>query len=169
MKFADKTKSTAYILIAFIMLLLMPASIFKQTYAWYAGFNNYVTSALCALVVLLFVLKTLHNQERKTQWLQRIELVCFYIACIAGQLFMENVTLYNIAITGLGLLVYLVIYHKINLKLLIGFCLTWIGAIIMFTNPNYMNILAGNSSYQQVGSNTSVYDKVIQTLLKIIP
>ncbi|MCB7389605.1 hypothetical protein, partial [Bariatricus massiliensis] len=82
---------------------------------------NYVTSALCALVVLLFVLKTLHNQERKTQWSQRIELVCFYIACIAGQLFMENVTLYNIAITGLGLLVYLVIYRKINLKLLIGF------------------------------------------------
>lgn len=169
LKFADKTKSTAYILIAFIMLLLMPASIFKQTYAWYAGFNNYVTSALCALVVLLFVLKTLHNQERKTQWSQRIELVCFYIACIAGQLFMENVTLYNIAITGLGLLVYLVIYRKINLKLLIGFCLTWIGAIIMFTNPNYMNILAGNSSYQQVGSSTSMYDKVIQTLLKIIP
>lgn len=169
LKFAGKAKSTAYMFIAFLLLLLMPASIFKQTYAWYAGFNNYVTSALCALVVLGFILKKLQNQETTSKWSQRIETLCFFVACAAGQLFMENVTLYNIAITGLGLLVYVVVYRKINVKLLIGFCLTWIGAIIMFMNPNYLNILAGHSSYQQVGSKTSMYDKVIQTLLKVIP
>lgn len=169
LKFVDKTKSTAYSLITFIILLLMPAAIFKQTYAWYAGFNNYVTSSLCALIVLMFILNTLNPQENTSKWSLRIQSVLFLIACTAGQLFMENVTLYNIAITGLGLITYVVLYRKINLKLLIGFCLTCIGAVIMFTNPNYLNILDGKSDYQQVGSNTTMYDKVIVTLLKVIP
>lgn len=169
LRLIHKENSRAFLVMTFTALLLMPNPIFKQTYAWFAGFNNYVTSALCALVILGMVIQIVTYRGQQPKHYQKIELILFYLACLAGQLLMESVTLYNMAIIGVGLIVYWMMYRKINTKLLIGLGFACIGSVIMFSNPNYLNMLSGNTSYQKVGAATSLSDKVIETMLRTIP
>lgn len=168
LRIIHKEKSVAYLLLAFTALLLMPSQIFKQIYAWFAGFNNYATSALCVLIILFVIVKTVTTKEKTLDRNSLVETIIFWFACLTGQLLMENVTLYNMAMIAIAIVQYFVVYRKLNLKLLIGFVLTMIGAVMMFTNPNYMNILAGKTTYQQVKMHMTLMEKMRDSLFNVI-
>ena len=81
-----------------LLLLSLRLDIWRETYAWVAGFSNYVASAL---LLLAYHRLLLDGEEEKTG-LPR--LLAAYLAGVAVQLFLEDLTIYVLLCTLLALL-----------------------------------------------------------------
>lgn len=161
----SKIKYFSPVLITFILMLLMPSNLHKQTMSWFAGFYNYIPAAIATLLIFLYITNIFINKNNVSS----LFTVIFLLSSFIGQLFMENHTIYNVVLLLTSLILYFAIYKKINLKLLSGFLLTMIGFITMFSNPYYLIILKGDSSYQKVGDEGGIIDSSIETIFNTIP
>lgn len=152
-------------LVIFMFMLLIPTTMYSQIYGWFAGFYNYVPATLCALFLLRCYLKLYEGWS-----LTRIERNVALLLALIGQWFMENMTIFNVVIIALLIVMLWFKYKMISLTTIALFFMSLCGAIIMFLNPNYMNILAGHSHYQKVSDDQhGIIAKVIGTLFTQFP
>src|SRR5690606_16026446 len=134
-------------LLAFILVMSVPVNVFAQTFAWAAGFANYITS-LCFLIFYLLIVRNIYNDEvpkyRKSLYFIVIPLG------IITQLFVEHITVFVIY-TSIFVIFYTYIKHKKFFGIHIAFMISnIIGFIIMFSNGAYWNIINGSDSYRSI-------------------
>lgn len=82
---------------------------------------------------------------------------------------MENTTLFNTMILILAIVLHVLLYRKLNPKLILGLAISSLGTILMFINPNYRKIFFEGNSYQKVSSDTGIIDKVTTTITTVLP
>lgn len=165
-KTIDAQKNIIFYFITFIMMMIMPSQIFSQTFGWFAGFYNYAPPILCTLLIIHTILNIIvYNKKMSVH-----NLVIFYLVCLVGQLFIENITVFNCMFLFLSLIYYFVSFRMINTKLLFGFLMSTIGTMLMFSNPNYHKIFfEGATDYQQVSNDSGFFTKIFETATSILP
>lgn len=158
-------KKFIYILICFTFLIMIPSGVYSETYGWLAGFYNYIPSSIISLFILYTIIYILYGDEEASinhLWL-------FLTACLFGQLFIENITIYNSLIILIGASIYGIQHKKLNYYLIVGFMLSCIGAIIMFLNPIYFKIIDGKTVYHSISDKVGIIHKIGTTLLMDFP
>lgn len=164
MKHRQSERSFMYMTI-FMFVLLIPTAIYSQTYGWFAGFYNYVPATLCSFFILRCSLKIFEGWHLKPS-----ESITLIVVSLIGQWFMENMTLFNVMISFLLVVGVIYKYKRLPSVVLAMSLSTVIGALIMFMNPNYLNIIAGKSNYQKVSDEQhGIIAKVIGTLFSQFP
>lgn len=144
----EKNNQLSYI--AIILMLLMPIGIIAQAIAWTSGFSNYTISFVFTLL-FIYLNKDMFNDKEPNMKIILI-IPMLFMGFIAA-LFLENLTIYNIVLA-----LFIVGYHffknkKIifsNLAFLIGSCF---GAILMFSNGAYHNVVSATDDYRSIAHN----------------
>lgn len=158
-KIFSSTKSTLPYLFGITLFFLIPTAMFEQTIVWTSGFTNYVPSIL--LVFIYFILiKDLFEKDTppKFHWLSQI---AAFIIGFASSLFMENVTLYSVAISFLIIAFTIYKYKKIFLINILYSLSSLIGTIVMFTNSAYSTIAKGEDFYRTSGLNSGIINTAL--------
>ncbi len=125
-------------LLALSVLLFLPPGIFRQVYGWSSGFYNYFPP----IVIILVLFNRLVNKRvyRPIDYLINI------ILAFAGTLFMENLSLYLVA---MPFLIYLIFRPKIQPLLASGLG-ALAGTALMFSSPIYGQVVAQEDSYRSI-------------------
>lgn len=143
-------KNILVMLSSFLIILLVPKTIFAQIFGWSAGFVNYVPSILLPLLYI-YLLKTNFNKLSQNRHLD-VKLALFLIVpSILGQFFAEHVTVYNVLLAFITILYAFIKYKKIfftNLSFLFS---SLIGAVLMFMNDAYSKIATKDDAYRSMG------------------
>lgn len=133
-KFSGKDEQFQYLSAA---VLLVPYSPFIQSIVWSAGFFNY-TFSLCFILPCLYIL--FRKSERRF-------VPVILILGILGQLFMETYTLLTVIISVIALV--MAIRKKKDVYVPSAYFISCVtGAVIMFSNSAYREILSGEDKYQ---------------------
>ena len=149
-----------YILSLFLFLCI-PISIFSQTYAWTAGFANYSTSIVFILIYLAMIKNIFEEEAPEYRTWMTFAVIPLGIIT---QLFVEHVTIYAVFMSLFVIIYSLIKFKKLYSLQIAYFVSTVIGAVIMFTNGAYSNIVNGDDGYRSV--NTTGID--VWLLFKII-
>ncbi|MGY3777186.1 DUF6056 family protein [Isobaculum melis] len=151
----------------FFLLILLPKDKIQQVFFWNAGFSNYVPSIV--LVLLIFYLfKQYHLFEQKK--LTAPLLIGMFVLSFAAQLFLENLTVYNVL---LGFFLFIVSFKKSRKFLnygLIHLLGAISGLVVMFTHPSYQYIFSNNDTYRSVpaGTDSNIIVRMLQTYIDAI-
>lgn len=137
---------------ALIMLLCLaiPTGIFAQTYAWSAGFYNYVTPAL----ILLFSFKKCIEVFKEQKQGIKNSIMLFGVGFI-GCLFIEYYTTYSLVFGFCVLGMYWLNKKKISVTLLAYNFGTILGTITMFLSPVYHKISENEDAYRTMSLSIS--------------
>ncbi len=147
--------------LSFILILLIPVSVFAQTFGWTAGFVNYVPS-LVLLFVYLIIAQNIYDDKIPTY--SKKAIVFIIPLGILTALIVEHVTLFALFTSG-----YVIVYTYVKHKKILAFHIAYLasllfGSLIMFTNGAYWNVLSGNDSYRTIrneaNENTGLIHKV---------
>ncbi len=143
--------------LSLLLFLVMPYLIFSQSIVWTSGYTNYVPSIL--MTVFCFVLmRNIFEEEKPSYPWYYIPLFC--IIAFVSSLFMETVTILNIAAIGLIILYSLIKFKKLfpaHFAFLAG---SVIGAAVMFSNGAYTNIANSEDEYRD----TALTNSFLETL-----
>ena len=151
-----KIKSGLMYMVALMLTVALPADIYAQSYAWAAGFFNYVPPLLAIFLYILRADRVLRRERDSALWG-----VALFAAAVCSQLFVENVTVGVCLLSGGVFLWHLISRRKLSWSLT-GFCLgAALGCFIMFSAPGYANV--NNEGYRQVSSTFAELMKVIKT------
>lgn len=124
-------------------LILMPLPIFRQVLVWSAGFYNYFPP-LVLILFLLYIFLYHRNKYSLGQYL------AVFIISLASCLFMENLTIYILA---LPILVAVLFYNRDSrLAYLVSFLGSGLGTLIMFMSPVYREVSSGEDTYRDVAT-----------------
>ena len=123
---------------------VMPADLFRQTMVWASGFSNYMPPVLLTLCYLLLVWDLWDDTAPvQSKWSP----FCALLIGGCGALFMEHVTLYNLALAVAVLIFSKVKHHKTYATHWCFLAGAVIGAGIMFTNSAYGFISSGKDQF----------------------
>lgn len=122
-----------YFMLAFGLMLIIPSSLFKYTYGWFEGFYNYVPATACMIYSLWYVITIFSNFSTLT----KKHHIIFYSVSLSGQLFLEQVTFFNVLSILCALITYGIKFKYLSPKLTLGCILTLIGMFIMYVNTSY--------------------------------
>lgn len=138
------------------LISFIPKQIFVQSVVWTSGFSNYIPPILLVFAYFL-IIKNIF--EEKPAYKKYIPIITFLLG-FACTLFMENVTLYAIAVS-LVIIVFARIKHgKFFLSHLANFIGCVAGAVLMFSNNAYGSILGQNDKYRS----TAMSEGIMPTL-----
>lgn len=123
---------------------VMPADLFRQTIVWVSGFSNYMPPVLLTLCYLLLVWDLWGDTPPiQGKWAPP----CALLIGLCGALFMEHVTLYNLAL-AVAVLIFSKVKHRktyaTHWYFLVG---AFAGAALMFTNSAYGFISSGKDQF----------------------
>lgn len=158
--YSENIKAHSYLLSA-VLFFLLPKAIYAQVVSWASGYSNYMPPVLL-LAIYFIIIKNIFNEE-KTEYSKITPVITFVIG-LAGALFMENVTLSNIAIGALIILFVLIKERKVYLThfaFLIG---AIAGGVIMFSNSAYRIIGNGEDGYRSFASEKGIITTVYEHL-----
>lgn len=148
-KIIDNSLNVIWALIM-LLCLTIPTSIFAQTYAWSAGFYNYVPPAL----IFLFVLqKSMEEFKEQKETLKNI-MILFVVGFI-GCLFIEYYTTYSLVLGFFALGMYWFKTRKVSKVLLAYNFGTVLGTIVMFLSPVYHKISENKDAYRTMSLSIS--------------
>lgn len=142
-------KSSFGVFVSYIYVMSIPAEFFRQTYSWSAGFYNYVPPVFL-LLFFIYLVKNLFKGEKIKENVWRI-LGCLVLG-ISSQLFIENITVFNILLSIILIVWYSIEHRKISVSLLTYLFGCIAGALIMFLSPVYMSVADGADSYRKMGT-----------------
>ena len=148
-----------YYFIPAAALGIMSREMFRQIIMWRSGFSNYVPPAL-AILFYMVIIRNIFD-DNVPEYKKGASFIT-YIISVVGALFMENLTLYCIAL-DVSVLIYTKIkFKKVFFPHIMHLAGSITGGVIMFSNSAYINILKGNdaSSYRTFGG-TSILDTII--------
>ena len=151
-----KIKGPLMYMIALMLTIALPADIYAQSYAWAAGFFNYVPPLMVLLFFVLRADRVLRGERDTILWG-----VVMFAAALPCQLFVENVTV-GVCLLSAGVLLWHLISHRKLSWSLTGFLLgAVLGCCIMFAAPGYANV--NQEGYRQVSATFEELMKVIKT------
>lgn len=144
--------------ISLIFLLLTPKLIAAQTVVWLSGFTNYVVPTL---FILMYFNLFSYVFESQVKFKKRS---LFYALALGllNSMIMENITLFNIAISFLLLIYTYWKFKKIDYAQIIFLIATLIGAIFMFTNGAYSMIASDQDNYRSVAQESNIIISSVQ-------
>lgn len=154
--FGFKRDVELYLII--ILLLCMDSMIMSQAIAWSSGFANYVPPAIIFLTVIYINRKAFENEKYS---LKASKIFPLFLLGIAGSLFAEHMTIYNLLLS-----IFLVIYNRIkqkkfiiaNVFYMVG---SFLGTILMFSNGGYYRILKNADEYRDIVPYNDIVSRVI--------
>lgn len=141
-----------------LLLLLVPRQIFVQTIVWTSGYSNYVPPILMTMLYFVLVKNIFEEEKPRYHW------ACTAFVGILGfvsALFMENVTLYNVAISAMLALYALIKHRRVYITHIVHFIGCVAGAILMFSNSAYGAIASGADGYRSTAFGEGIKATVI--------
>lgn len=160
-----KHKSFTVFLMATVSFCVMPRYIFRQTVAWVSGFTNYVVPTFL-IIAYLFIIKGIFD---KTPNFKKGTFAVTFLLGVATALFMENITLYQVAADILILIGTLIAYKKVFAPVVSHLIGSIVGCAIMFTNGAYLNIANSNDDYRTMEtSSKGLISQIEDNLFSII-
>lgn len=146
------------------LLLLVPKQIFVQAISWTSGYSNYIPPIL--MTVIYFVLIRNIFDIKQPTYQRQLPVITFLLGFISA-LFMENVTLYNLAVSFviLGFVWYK--FKHFYPTHIAHFAGSFAGAIVMFTNSAYGLIASNNDSYRSTALSKGLFDTLINHVFVI--
>ena len=147
-------------ILSIVLLLLVPVSVLAQAVAWTAGFANYVIVVLLVLIYINYNKNYLYNVKNESISYKGI--ILYFILGFVASLFMEHLTVYSVLISIFFLILNKIKkkkFSKINISYMIG---AISGAILMFSNGAYYNVVNHQDSYRQIGQDNIIFG-VIKT------
>ena len=151
LKLIRQTFSIRHLMLATMLLLIIPNSVFSESYGSFGYFFSYAFGMICVLYNLYFISQIL------------------FIKDFSGQLFAESLTFFvNLALFT-TLIAYFVLKRKINFNLLIGFLLSLCGTLIMLINQTYINYLSDIQAMRAHIDGLGYVHKLRVTILNDLP
>lgn len=134
-------------ILSLLLFLTVPVNMISQTYAWVAGFSNYITSIVLVLIYLAVIRNIFEAVSPKYKIWMTLAVIPLGIATT---LIVEHVTIYVIVMA-----LYVIIFSFIKFRkfyyLHISYLISVIiGAAIMFSNGAYSKIMNGNDQYRSI-------------------
>lgn len=151
-----KIKGPLMYMVALMLTVALPADIYAQSYAWAAGFFNYVPPLMMILGYILRTRLVLDGASDKALWG-----VGMFLMALSCQLFVENVTVGVCLLSAGALLWHLISRRKLSWSMAGFFLGALVGCFIMFAAPGYANV--NQEGYRQVSSTFEELMKVIKT------
>lgn len=151
-----KVKSVLMYLVALMLTVALPADIYAQSYAWAAGFFNYVPPLMVILAFILRAERVLGGERDTALW--ALLMLPLALGC---QLFVENVTVGVCLLSGGVLVWHLASKRKLSWSLTGFFLGAVLGCVIMFSAPGYANV--NQEGYRQVSATFEELMKVVKT------
>ncbi|OIK16329.1 hypothetical protein BIV60_04755 [Bacillus sp. MUM 116] len=137
---------------SFLLFLSVPVNMISQTYAWVAGFSNYITSIVFVLIYLEIVKNIFEDELPKYPiWKSLIVIPLGFITV----LFVEHVSIYTVIMALYIIIFSFIKYRKVFLLHFLYFISVIIGAVIMFSNSAYSKIVSGNDQYRSIDTTTA--------------
>lgn len=143
---------------AFALLLLTPKSIWVQSVVWTAGFSNYVPPIILLMVYLITVRSVFEQDEPKYG---KFAPVFAAIGGFACTLFMENVTLYALALSACVIIFAFIKFREFFAVNIAHFVGSAAGAILMFSNSAYSAIANAKDGYRSTAMSEGLLKTVI--------
>lgn len=131
-------------LLCLTLLIALPAGIFAQSYAWAAGFFNYVPPTLPVLLYLHEAVEALSQNRRVSQ----LRTVGLFLLGFATQFFTENVTVALCLLSAAVCVVCSVRRKRFVPQLAAHTAGAVLGCVLMFLAPGYRNI--GTEAYREI-------------------
>ena len=133
------TKRLLFFIAGNILLLSMPRTMWQQTYGWTAGYANFVASALFMVIVFGRLLQVF---DKTPEDANRFDFRCvgLFLITLAGQLFIENISIYIVVLALVANVIHLVKTKKLSwayLSILLG---AVIGLVIVFSSSIYREL-----------------------------
>lgn len=146
---------------ALMLVVAIPPELYAQSYAWGAGFFNYVPPLVVIYGYLFRVDRLLDGKKDSALfglWM--------LLLLLAGQLFVENVAVGMCLLTGGVLVWYLTVNRKLSWSLCGAFLGSILGCVIMFSAPGYSNV--NQEGYRQVSATFEELMKVVKSNFAVI-
>ena len=156
--FSDSKKFTVYVF-GILLFLLIPKQIFVQSVVWTSGYSNYVPPILMSLLYFI-IIKNIFDKDKPSY--HRITFIFAAIIGFISALFMENVTLYNIAISAIIIFFVIIKFKKICLTHLAHLMGSIAGAGLMFSNSVYRSIASGSDGYRSTAFDSDLKETIIE-------
>lgn len=131
-------------LAALALTIALPATIYAQTYAWAAGFFNYVPPALLILLYLNAVISQFSQRNSEMP----LRALPYFLLGLFTQFFVENVTVVMCLLSGAFCVAWAVRNKKISWRLAGHFAGALVGCVLMFVAPGYRNV--GAEGYREI-------------------
>ena len=133
------------------LMILIPLPIFVQTYAWNAGFYNYVPPVLILLFVLRKIIEVFEDEKSH----KLTTMLMLFISGILVCLFIEFCTTYTLAFCLIMLAAYIWKFRKVSKTILCYFFGNIIGTVLMFSSPVYHNVANSTDQYRTMALSIS--------------
>ena len=148
------SKRFSPLLLSAAMFLLMPKYVWTQSVAWTAGFSNYIPPILLTTVFMAVTSNVF--REEKPAYGKLMPVATFAIGFVAS-LFMENVTLYGVALSASVTVIALVKHKKLFAVHVCGLAGSAAGAVLMFSNSAYGIIASAEDGYRSTALSAGLY------------
>ncbi len=138
-------KTNAALLFALVLFFAMPKDYFTQAVAWTSGYANYVPSAIIS-GAYVYLVRNITGPD--TPSYSKTLFIPTLLMGFCGALFMENVTLFNICL-GFAVIFWTKLkFKKFYLSHFTFFIGALAGAVWMFSNGAYRNIMNDADGYR---------------------
>ncbi len=141
-------------------VLTMPLSIFVQGITWASGFTNYTISTLLLLLVLTG-LRKIYADEATTGTIIRTIVLVFLTS-----FFLENITIFLVLITAAVNIIYFIKKKKVNPAAAVALGTAILGTFLMFIQPTYHNVFAGEDFYRSFAGN--IKDMIVHAIINYV-
>lgn len=134
-----KCDQLLYFLLANFLILTMDAETWRETYGWVSGFANYVISTLFLLINLGELLRV---AEESYDWERDTVAKAAVLGCTGflGQLFLENLAIYMVALTAAVGFFYYRKYRRIPKRVWFLAAGAVLGLVVMFSSSIYATL-----------------------------
>lgn len=170
---SDRASSRTFLFIVCNCLMFtMNQILWRQTYGWVSGFSNF---AISSLFLICWIKEIFIIVDRSTVY-EKDSLstaVFYFVVCICGQLFIENITIFNFLLSAALVVVHLLKYKRIPGRILSMFAGSFIGLIVMFSSSIYSTLLQDGTAidnYRQIPilSRGGIFDIFYRTFKSIL-
>lgn len=150
------SKKVSLLAFSAFLVFIIPKQIFVQSVVWTSGYSNYIPPILLVFAYFL-IIKNIF--EEKPVYKKYIPIVTFLLG-FACALFMENVTLYALAISFLIIAFARIRHGRFYLAHIANFIGCAAGTVLMFSNSAYTSILGEEDTYRS----TAMGEGTIETI-----
>lgn len=151
------SKKISAVLLAFALFLLTPKSVWVQSVVWTAGFTNYIPPIILTTVYMVTV-KNIFNNEKPVYG----KLVPIFTALIgfSASLFMENITLYGVALSVCVIAFTLLRHKKVYAAHIANLLGSVAGTVFMFSNSAYGIIASAEDGYRSTALSEGLFETI---------
>lgn len=157
-KLFHKSAGLVTVFFSACLLLLVPKQIFVQALSWTSGYTNYVPPIL--LIIVYFIMVRNIFDEKKLSYPKYYPWIVFFMGFV-GALFMENLTLYGLAISFLMIAYVRIVFRKFFTVHIAHFAGCLSGAFLMFTNTAYLNIANNSDTYRSTALSKGILKTIV--------